>query len=313
MSVVTGRTMAGSVVGTPGYMAPEQFGNDPIDHRVDVYASGALLYQMLAGRLAFTGSIGSVMYRTATEEPAPPSSVEGAQRWARFDAVVLRAMARDRDLRFQSADEFRRALLAPDAHPQPTAPAPDDETIVVRSPQPVQSVPTQTTGALAWDDATLSRIESALVAQLGPVARVLVRRAAARCGDVRTLCGFLAEEHLPAGLDRVRFLQAASAGGTSAGGTSAGATVTGATVAGATAVGATVAQGTVRTAPPVSAAAIAHAERVLTRRIGPIARVIVRKAATRSADLAAFHQCLVELAGSSADAGLIGDLQSGAG
>ncbi len=105
-------TCKGELLGTPLYMAPEQVLTTPVDERVDVYAAGVLLYEMLAGRTPFQGSsIGEVFAavlrddipRLRTLRPELPTSLE---------QVVHRALARQRDERFPSARTMRTALLS---------------------------------------------------------------------------------------------------------------------------------------------------------------------------------------------------------
>ena len=317
-----GLTLDGALIGTPGYMAPEQFGSEPIDHRVDVYAAGALLYQLLAGRLPFTGSLESVMFRTATETPPPPSSVAGAQQWAHFDEVVLRAMATDRDRRFQDAARFRQALVELNA--RPVAPTLAEETVIVDPVRPeraggprtapsggapghASTRPGETRGTASlvpsgWDAQTLARVESRLTVHLGPVAKVLVRRAAAQCTDVQTLCERLAE-HLPHAGERADFLQSTLTG---AGGPSRDLAAD--AHASATRTGTRVTDGA---AAPLPQAVLDHAERVLATHIGPIAKVIVKKAAAQARDRQGLHQGIVALAGASAGPTLASDLAAG--
>jgi hypothetical protein len=88
-------------------VAPEYVNGRPIDHRVDIYAAGAVLYRMLVGREAFSDA-GDPSHLGATLRP--PSMVAEAQRPAVFDALVARALAHDPSQRFDSAAEFRDAL-----------------------------------------------------------------------------------------------------------------------------------------------------------------------------------------------------------
>ena len=105
-------TMTGAVMGTATYLSPEQAQGHPIDHRSDLYSLGIVLYEMLAGRPPFSGdSPVAIAYRHLSEDPVPPSTHNSAVSPA-LDATVLRAMAKDPDARYDSADELRAALLA---------------------------------------------------------------------------------------------------------------------------------------------------------------------------------------------------------
>lgn len=105
-------TMAGSLIGTPAYMSPEQFtARHPADHRTDIYASGVILYELLTGKRPFEGDMARIMHQVLTEAPVPPSQRSSiAPPW--LDAVVLRALAKHPDDRFQSAEAFAEALRA---------------------------------------------------------------------------------------------------------------------------------------------------------------------------------------------------------
>ncbi len=109
-------THAGTVLGTPHYMAPEQgVGHIESDHRIDVYALGCLLYEMLTGSVPFTGRTAvEVMYKHVHEPVRPPSRVRTHAGISHaLDAVVLRALAKDRDRRYPSTAAMAAAL--PDA------------------------------------------------------------------------------------------------------------------------------------------------------------------------------------------------------
>lgn len=102
-----GLTASGLLVGTPYYMSPEQAFGAPeeLDHRTDVYSLGAVLYEMLAGRPPFEGgTVLSVLRKIEDEDPQPPGVSP------RIDALVLKALAKDRERRFQTAADFAEAI-----------------------------------------------------------------------------------------------------------------------------------------------------------------------------------------------------------
>ncbi|PPQ33373.1 protein kinase domain-containing protein [Rhodopila globiformis] len=113
-------TQAGMVIGTPAYMSPEQFLGENIDWRTDIYSAGVVLYQMLTGERPYEGNLATIMHKVLYGSPLPPSRVSTLVTPA-LDAVVTKAMARDRENRFKTASEFHEALLtaampaAPDA------------------------------------------------------------------------------------------------------------------------------------------------------------------------------------------------------
>ncbi|MFD4758427.1 protein kinase [Streptomyces sp. NPDC058439] len=100
-------TQTGMVMGTPQYLSPEQALGKAVDHRSDLYATGCLLYELLALRPPFTGETPlSVVYQHVQDIPVPPSEVLGAVP-PELDGLVMRSLAKDPDDRFQSAEEMR--------------------------------------------------------------------------------------------------------------------------------------------------------------------------------------------------------------
>ena len=126
-------TQAGTVLGTPAYMSPEQFRGETVDLRTDVYSSGVLLYQLLTGERPFEGNLSSIMHKALTIEPPPPSVLSSAAPTA-LDAVVARAMAKRPDDRFASAAAFMAAIDA--AMAAPIAAADTDATVFARPVPP---------------------------------------------------------------------------------------------------------------------------------------------------------------------------------
>ena len=107
---VTVLTQHGVVIGTPHYMAPEQVTGDTVDARADVFAAGALLFEMLAGRPAFGGRTVVAVLHAAVHEQPP--ALTGSPAIAAVDRVIRRALAKRPDERFASADAFADELRA---------------------------------------------------------------------------------------------------------------------------------------------------------------------------------------------------------
>lgn len=100
-------TQTGMVMGTPQYLSPEQALGKAVDHRSDLYATGCLLYELLALRPPFTGETPlSVVYQHVQDIPVPPSEVSDGVP-PELDGLVMRSLAKDPDDRFQSAEEMR--------------------------------------------------------------------------------------------------------------------------------------------------------------------------------------------------------------
>jgi tRNA A-37 threonylcarbamoyl transferase component Bud32 len=103
-------TEAGSIVGTAQYLSPEQARGAAVDQRSDIYSVGIVLYELLAGRLPFTGETPlEIAMKHLSEVPKPPSEIR-PEIPADLDMVVLRALAKDPEDRFQSAEEMEREL-----------------------------------------------------------------------------------------------------------------------------------------------------------------------------------------------------------
>jgi serine/threonine-protein kinase len=206
-------TVVTAVVGTPGYIAPEQYLGQPIDHRIDIFAAGVLLYRLLTGDSPFAGRPDAVMFKTVHATPPAPSVVTGGRSPAGYDAIVAKALAKNRDDRYASAADFRRALLdASDV----------DATMISRAlslptlpaAPPVAPVPTGggSNGSLLaatrignWEASALAPFEQALARAVGPLAKVLVRRAAQRCPDAASLVAAVAA-HIENADERSAFL-----------------------------------------------------------------------------------------------------------
>ena len=108
------RTQAGTMVGTPAYMSPEQITGGNIDKRTDVFSAGIILYQFLTGEKPFTGSgAWTIAKKIIQEEPPLPSSLNNAIT-PLFDAVVNKALSKAPETRYQSARDLgiglKRAL-----------------------------------------------------------------------------------------------------------------------------------------------------------------------------------------------------------
>ena len=100
------------IVGTAQYFSPEQAKGESVDARTDLYSTGVLFYEMICGRPPFKGETAvSVAYQHVSEPVIPPSKFDESIS-AELDAVALRALAKDREERFQSAEEFREHLIA---------------------------------------------------------------------------------------------------------------------------------------------------------------------------------------------------------
>lgn len=116
-SAASSLTSTGMMVGTPNYMAPEMAHGQPIDHRADIYELGILLFQMLTGRVPFTGSTPLMVAVKHIQEPLPPLSQMNPAIPPAVDVVVMAATAKRPEDRYMSAldlaQAFRLAINTP--------------------------------------------------------------------------------------------------------------------------------------------------------------------------------------------------------
>ena len=141
-----GMTSTSTVLGTAQYLSPEQARGEIVDARSDLYSTGCVLFELLTNRPPFTGdSPVSVAYQHVGEAPPVPSSIDPAVT-PEVDAIVLKALAKDRTARYQSAAEFRsdvdRALagLPVTAAALAAVPAPPPEQLTTVMPAATSAV-----------------------------------------------------------------------------------------------------------------------------------------------------------------------------
>ena len=127
------RTQAGTMVGTPAYMSPEQIQGLRIDRRTDIFSAGVILYQFLTGQKPFTGEgAWTVAKKIIQDDPPMPSSLNVALS-PEFDQVVAKALAKNPDQRFATAREFSQALKRA-AEGKPAIPEVEATLVVPREP-----------------------------------------------------------------------------------------------------------------------------------------------------------------------------------
>jgi serine/threonine protein kinase len=114
---VTHKTRAGSVMGTPYYMSPEQGeGKVQIDHRADIYSLGIILFEMLTGKVPFGGEgYGEIIVKHITHQAPSARKINPAVS-AAVETLLFQALSKERHDRFQSMHEFRDALLDPEGY-----------------------------------------------------------------------------------------------------------------------------------------------------------------------------------------------------
>jgi len=284
-------TQTGTVLGTPTHIAPEQLAGQTADGRADLWGAGVILYELLTGEAPFTADTPiSVMYNVMHVDPAPPSSIVPALP-AAFDPVLARALEKDPARRFQNARDFANSLVsaflaarpAParasaggshlDAPQRPTSAPPAGRA----APPPATQAPAAST-PLAIAPETVDQVEVLLSRCIGPLARRLVRTSLAQAHDVREFFSLLAA-NVPAGSERTVFLRQLAQLENSA-------------ALPPTTLPATTPS---TTAPALfDPSQLALAEKRLAEYVGPLARVLIKRAANDSGDINELYRNLAK-------------------
>ncbi|AMO22643.1 hypothetical protein GCM10027034_30800 [Ramlibacter solisilvae] len=313
-------TRANFVVGSPGYIAPEQYTDRSVDRRVDVFSAGVLLYQMLSGTTPFAGTDEAIMYKIVYEPHKPLTEVTKDAALQPFDAVIDLALAKNPAQRYSSALAMRTALklLAPDGVPD-LLPAeivlppaldgfearPGDSSGPARQAPPVASQPGSAPPSAArsqpgtgppsapvptgWDSEALAEIERELAVHVGPVARVVVRRAARGLSSVAAVRHAVAATIIDIDA-RERFLAKAGALRKSAVPATAGQAP------------ASTAGGEPVSGLPMQGGDVDKAAAALLPSLGPIARVVAKRCAATSNTREQFVASVLEQLAPSVDA-----------
>jgi eukaryotic-like serine/threonine-protein kinase len=182
----TNLTMTGMVMGTPSYMSPEQCQGRDSDHRSDLFSAGVVIYELLTGERPFRGSPEMIAYNICNEAPRPPSEVSPLPIPEGVDEVVALALAKLPEQRFQNAHAFHHALQLAAGGASGVRDLAD--ATVVNLAQVQLEAQAQTD----WDETTLNTVERNLARYVGPMAKVLVRKAATQTHDVAELYSLLA-------------------------------------------------------------------------------------------------------------------------
>jgi serine/threonine-protein kinase len=265
-------TAESTVIGTPSYMSPEQWIGQAADARSDLFSASVVLYEMLAGAKPFPGSSSAQVMHRLLNEPAPDLSLVAPELPAEVCALVSRGLSKAREDRFASAAEMAAALRAAATN---TGTAYTDRTIV-RPSRPALALASESTGgSVAFDDELLNTLQRALSEHIGPIARQLVQRAARKADSLTSLYESVATA-IDAPASRIVFLEQArkqvAASNTSL-------------TAKPSAVPAT-----------IPATGMERLQTELARHVGPLARILIKRASAGASGRALWSALSVHIA-----------------
>lgn len=195
----TSGTETGVAVGTPIYMPPEQFTGKGVDHRSDLFAAGVIFYELVTGRRPFDGdSLEELSYKICHTQP-PGASTLNARLPKSLDAVLERALAKSKNERFASAADFWRAaseaLSLGELQASGLRPSVAGNRVAEGRVTGGDFSGSSVAGSnkSSWGADVTSQLEGILVPVLGSVARVVVRRSTSRTESAAELLRLLAE------------------------------------------------------------------------------------------------------------------------
>ena len=188
-------TSSGSLIGSVHYISPEQIRGEPQDARSDLYSMGVTFYEVVTGRLPIEGkSLPEIINNHLQTTPVSPSRVNPSVPEL-LSAVVMRALAKNPNERYQNAGEFLAAVnmvnLDSNAHLAVTM---ETEHPMPRSPLTPFSSNTVAAMGKGYDPAVLTDITQQLANYVGPIAKVIVKRASSSSNNLRELCDKVAKE-----------------------------------------------------------------------------------------------------------------------
>jgi serine/threonine protein kinase len=262
---ITGTNVA---VGSLHYMSPEQIRSSLVDERSDLYSLGVTLYELLTGRLPLQG-LGAydLMHAHITTTPTAPADVVPGLPVGISEAV-MKSLAKSPAERFPSARAFQTALRHARFGEGATSTLASDPGSIRKS-EVSEEPPTRR----AIEPEEIQRIEKRLTSAIGPIARSLVAKAAQRHTSIAPLCHELADQ-IPNSTDRAAFLKAFGLG------------------TAATPSKGSPAFGDSGSATEISAASLEAARQALAEYLGPMAGLIVNRAAKQARSIEELRDAL---------------------
>jgi len=267
-------SQTGPTAGSPAYMSPERHTGQEADRRSDIFSCGVVLYELLTGSKPFEGPPESVGDKICGETYRPASELNPKGSPAALDAVLARALAKNPEERFPTARDFAGALesaFREGAEPSRPAEAGDAASVTLRRED--SSVLLSASLRVSVED--LRALEALFARHVGPMAKVLLKRAARTAIDGSMLAGQLAQA-IPDEAARKAFMAEAME------------------KLAAASLGATGGPSVRFSRNLIEGAALDTAALRLARYLGPIAKVVAKKTPGRPSDLGAYYRQLAE-------------------
>jgi serine/threonine-protein kinase len=189
-------TSSGSLLGSVHYISPEQIRGEALDARSDLYAFGVTMYELITGKLPIQGnSFPEIIRGHLQRSPASPSAINPAIPSA-LSGIVMRLLAKDRSDRFQNATDVLNALDSVQIDNAKDWAVTMETTFVDPSPVPAKAASASARGSDSsrYDTAVLEDISAQLARHIGPIAKVVVKRASSSSNNLRELCDRVAQE-----------------------------------------------------------------------------------------------------------------------
>ena len=266
-------TQNGTVIGTPSYMSPEQCRGDEVDQRSDLFSTGIVLHELLSGSKPFPGkSFSEVLTRVLHSEPPDLSDLLGPEGIG-LAAIVRRALRKEPAERFATAAEMAEAIRELEARC-----AAEDRTVLLSRAASVPRAAPAMTPAMTLDGEALNTLQARLAQHVGPIAKLLVASAAREASTLERLHETLAGK-IPSAAARAEFLRAVQGDAAVRTGRQTGATgvATASSRSGQSSLA-------VPFAPlAIPSDLIARAQAELTLLVGPIAKILVKRALAKAA------------------------------
>jgi serine/threonine protein kinase len=185
-------TIVGDLLGTPAYMAPEQFAGAPVDKRTDLFAAGVILFEMLTGVKPFRGkSITEIILLMETRGPEDIRALNPAVPDS-LKRVITKALSFDPARRYDDAAKFSKAII--EAFPVRPDETPIPEPSVLDSSVFKKEVGEGAPQGATWRSDLLRDIERDLATFIGPVAAIALKRAIRQANDIMSLYDLLARQ-----------------------------------------------------------------------------------------------------------------------